>query len=1125
MELGQAIVKIIADAAGFTTALNKAETQVATFAQNAGAKLQSVGTNLTLGLTAPLVALGTAALTASAKYEQVQVAMTTMLGGSTAAADALLAKLTDLATRAPFQFDDIAAAAKSLLAFGTTADDIPATLTMIGDIAAGLNIPIGEMAELYGKAQVQGRLFAEDINQLTARGIPIIQELAKQFGVTDDEVRQLVEDGKVGFDDLEKAFQSMTSEGGQFAGMMDAQSKTLAGLWSTALDVVGNASRKIGDALVKNLDLKDKLKDATAFIEKITEKILGFVENNPQIVQIGIAIAGIAIAAGPTLFIIGSITSAFGSLLAIVSGAAFLPIIAAFGAVVAAGVLVYQNFDLIKSGFQSLVNSIQSSGLADAFQGFIGSGVELIIGIWQELQAAGEQLAIFFSTRLVPAFAELGSPVVEKVAEVAGKVFAALGSDGLPQLQSIASAIISQVVPALTALGEVLIAIGKFAAPRIISALDRLSPVLEFLASNFGIIVSVVGVVAGVIAAINAPILLVIGAIGLLAAAWGNNWGGIQNITKSAVDAVTGFFENISSAFSPIGEKIKSVWGTAMSGLETVTRTATDGIGVVFGNIGQQILQYWATNGADITEAITETWATIQNNANALWAGLTAVFEFGTNTLKTIVDFYLQGFQAIWAVIGIPVMVAVAGLWSNIQAIFSAAISIINAIINLFAANFSAIFSTVFAVVTTMAGAFWTQVGNIFQLAATTITQIVVAFLAIFRGDWQAVGAAVQTIVTAFWTYIQNTFSNARTALQSIITALSDFIRTAFTNLQTALVSIVTALWSTIQTIFNNAQNTLKATIGALTDFIRTAFSNMQSALNSIVSAMWNNIQSLFSNARTTLQSTINALTDFIRTAFSNMQSSLNSIVSAMWNNIQSLFSNAQSTLQSIVSSLSNAVSSTLSNMAGSARSTISGMWSSLQSAFSNGASAIQSTMQSAMNAVIRAIQNAVGSATSAANSIISGIKSAFSINWSSLGSNIASGIAAGLRAGAGAIIAAAKAAAQAALDAAKALLGIASPSRVFQQEVGLNIMRGWADGIASGNDILTKNITDAARAALAGANLALSDGAALAGRFSGGMVQSTQTETNTVNNYFSGYVSDEQRSVAQRVQLVYNGI
>ena len=71
-----------------------------------------------------------------------------------------------------------------MIAFGEAADSVPDTLHRIGHISAGIQAPVNQIAELYGKARVQGRLFAEDINQPTGRGIPIIQELAKQFGIS-----------------------------------------------------------------------------------------------------------------------------------------------------------------------------------------------------------------------------------------------------------------------------------------------------------------------------------------------------------------------------------------------------------------------------------------------------------------------------------------------------------------------------------------------------------------------------------------------------------------------------------------------------------------------------------------------------------------------------------------------------------------------------------------------------------------------------------------------------------------------------------------------------------------------------------------------------------------------------
>ncbi len=191
--------------------------------------------------------IGMAKLAAGA--ETAEVAFTTMLGSAERAKD-VLKDVTGFAAATPFELPELTDATRKLLAFGTAQEELIPTLNMVGDIASGISQPIGEIAEIYGKARVQGRLFAEDINQLTGRGIPIIQELAKQFGVTDGEVKKLVESGQITFSNLETAFRSLTSEGGKFAGMMAAQSKTGAGMWSTMMDNIKGLARGFGEALL-----------------------------------------------------------------------------------------------------------------------------------------------------------------------------------------------------------------------------------------------------------------------------------------------------------------------------------------------------------------------------------------------------------------------------------------------------------------------------------------------------------------------------------------------------------------------------------------------------------------------------------------------------------------------------------------------------------------------------------------------------------------------------------------------------------------------------------------------------------------------------------------------------------
>lgn len=181
------------------------------------------------------------------EFQKLEVAFTTMLG-STEKADALMQQMVRTAATTPFDLQGVANGAKSLLAYGVAAEDVNKTLIRLGDIAAGLSIPLGDLVYLYGTTMAQGRLYTADLNQFTGRGIPMIGELAKQFGVAESEVKSLVEAGKVGFPEVQKVIESLTNEGGKFGGLMEVQSKTIAGQISNIEDSISQMFNNIGKA-------------------------------------------------------------------------------------------------------------------------------------------------------------------------------------------------------------------------------------------------------------------------------------------------------------------------------------------------------------------------------------------------------------------------------------------------------------------------------------------------------------------------------------------------------------------------------------------------------------------------------------------------------------------------------------------------------------------------------------------------------------------------------------------------------------------------------------------------------------------------------------------------------------
>lgn len=181
-------------------------------------------------------------------FQQLEIAFSTMLQ-SEEKATALMKDVTEFAAKTPFDLQGVASGVKQLLAFGSASEEVIDEMRMLGDIAAGLSIPIGDLVYLYGTTRTQGRMFTMDLRQFMGRGIPLAEELAKQFGVTKDQVGQLVTDGKVGFEEMRKALVAMTSEGGKFGGLMDKQSKSITGQISNLEDSVDQMFNKIGESM------------------------------------------------------------------------------------------------------------------------------------------------------------------------------------------------------------------------------------------------------------------------------------------------------------------------------------------------------------------------------------------------------------------------------------------------------------------------------------------------------------------------------------------------------------------------------------------------------------------------------------------------------------------------------------------------------------------------------------------------------------------------------------------------------------------------------------------------------------------------------------------------------------
>ena len=243
---------------------------------DAGQKLADVGGRLTAGITVPLAgataAVGTFALRTASAAETTEISFTTMLGSEEAALS-MMEELADFAAHTPFELSGLQTATRQLLAYGFTAEDVIPMLTAVGDATAALGTGqagIESVTRALGQMQTRGKVSAEEMLQLTEAGIPAWEYLARAIGTDTAGAMDAVTKGAVSANEGIQAIVSGMEN--DFGGMMEEQSKTVAGLFSNLSDAIEQPLMKLreSDAYERFADsLSDVVDSAGPFVESL----------------------------------------------------------------------------------------------------------------------------------------------------------------------------------------------------------------------------------------------------------------------------------------------------------------------------------------------------------------------------------------------------------------------------------------------------------------------------------------------------------------------------------------------------------------------------------------------------------------------------------------------------------------------------------------------------------------------------------------------------------------------------------------------------------------------------------------------------------------------------------------
>ena len=215
---------------------------------------------------------------------QQHVALRSILG-DVQKADELFAQTQQLALQSPFKFGELNRDVKQLAAFGVEANDLYDTTKRLADIASGLGVSFERLGLAYGQVKARSWLDGKELRQFAYAGLPLLQRITELYNSegkngrtnhTNSDVKKMISNREVSFEDVQKVLWKLTDEGGQFYNMQFVLSETLLGKWNKLIDawdimlgrfaegknVVGGTFKFLIDSVTNLVLMIDKLSPA-----------------------------------------------------------------------------------------------------------------------------------------------------------------------------------------------------------------------------------------------------------------------------------------------------------------------------------------------------------------------------------------------------------------------------------------------------------------------------------------------------------------------------------------------------------------------------------------------------------------------------------------------------------------------------------------------------------------------------------------------------------------------------------------------------------------------------------------------------------------------------------------------
>lgn len=416
----------------------------------------------------------------------------------------------------------------------------------------------------------------------------------------------------------------------------------------------------------------------------------------------------------------------------------------------------------------------------------------------------------------------------------------------------------------------------------------------------------------------------------------------------------------------------------------------------------------------------------------------------------------------------------ITGIWDGIKSKFEEAGKKITDAINSLGFDFSDLGEVIYAawdwicnVLAPILSEVFATIGRLIGGVVDIIVGVVQIICGIIKGfkdgDWSLFIEGIKSIWDGFWAIASAPF----VAVYNILTEYLAKLGLTWSDVWNGIKDFFFGIWEAIKTFISNVLNGIKNFfVGIIKDYYN-AWVSVWTAVSTFINTILTNIQTFFTNVwngiKTVFMTVINAIVQFVTTAFNNIKNAITTVFTAIstffttiWNAIKTVITTVVNAIKTTISTVFNAIKTIITTVLNAISTFITTIWNAIKTFFINTVEAIKTQVsqkfEALKSAVVKTISNMVSSIISKVKEIYNGIVNTFNdikSKMEEVGSNIVNGIWNGIKNGWDWLKDKVTDLAKSLLDAAKDALGIKSPSKEFEKQVGVWLPPGIANGFA----------------------------------------------------------------------------